>query len=152
ALTRVCGHWRRRCYATDGGLWIHRLPSPALRPFVSLLWASGNEGAEGDERVTAPPEAHARERVLPTGAMHLVFRVSSDPLRLFDDAAGAAGGAGYDAGYDAGHAIVGGARSSSYVRGLSTGSRSVGAMLRPGAALPLFGVSAAELAERHTRL
>lgn len=127
---------------------IQRLPSPALRPFVSLLWASGNEGAEGDEQVTAPPEAHARERVLPTGAMHLVFRVSPEPLRLFDDAAGVAGAAGYDAG----HAIVGGARSSCYVRGLSAGSRSVGAMLRPGAALPLFGVSAAELAERHTRL
>ncbi|HEY6725772.1 MAG TPA: helix-turn-helix domain-containing protein [Polyangiaceae bacterium] len=117
---------------------IRRLPSPPLRPFVSLLWASG----DSDSVATAPIE---RERVLPTGAMHLVFRVSSDPLRLFDDA-------GATAGYDAGHAIVGGARSSCYVRGVSAGSRSVGAMLHPGAALPLFGVSAGELAERHTRL
>ena len=86
-----------------------------------------------------------RERVLPTGAMHLVFRLSSDPLYLFDDAATASG-------YDAGHAIVGGARASCYVRGVSTRSQSVGAMLQAGAALALFGVSAAELAGRHTRL
>lgn len=117
---------------------IRRLPSPPLCPFVSLLWASG----DSDQVATAPAE---RERVLPTGCMHLVFRVSSDPLRLFDDATGAAA-------YDAGHAIVGGARSSCYVRGVSIGSCSVGAMLRPGAALPLFGVSAGELSERHTRL
>lgn len=117
---------------------IRRLPAAPLRPFVSLLWASGDS-------VDDAAALAERERVLPTGAMHLVFRVSSDPLQLFDDANDATG-------YDAGHAIVGGARSSCYVRGVVTGSRSVGAMLRPGAALPLFGVSAGELAERHTRL
>jgi len=117
---------------------IQRLPSPSLRPFVSLLWAS-------DDTVQALPSEDARERVLPTGAMHLVFRLSSEPLWLFDDAAAASGSA-------AGHAIVGGARASCYVRGVATRSQSVGAMLQPGAALPLFGVSAAELAGRHTRL
>lgn len=119
---------------------IRRPPPAPLRPFVSLLWASG---ADDSDQVAL--HSGERERVLPTGSMHLVFRVSSDPLRLFDDA-------GAEAGYDAGHAIVGGARSSCYVRGVSTGSRSVGVMLRPGAALPLFGVSAVELSERHTRL
>lgn len=117
---------------------IRRLPSPPLRPFVSLLWASS------DADQVAPPTVE-RERVLPTGSMHLVFRLSAEPLRLFDDANAGVG-------YDAGHAIVGGARFSCYVRGVATGSRSVGAMLRPGASLPLFGVSAAELAGRHTRL
>jgi len=118
---------------------IRRQPSPPLRPFVSLLWASGDSGQ-------LAAQLSERERVLPTGAMHLVIRVSSDPLRLFDDATATA------AAFDAGHVIVGGARSSCYVRGIATGSSSVGAMLHPGAALPLFGVSAAELSERHTRL
>lgn len=94
------------------------------------------------------PEAEAapeHERVLPTGAMHLVFRVSADPLWLLDAAAATPA-------YDVGHAIVGGARARCYVRGVSKLSRSVGAMLQPGAAVPLFGVSAAELSGRHTRL
>jgi len=117
---------------------IQRKPSPPLRPFVSLLWAS-------TDTEQAAPQPGERERVLPTGAMHLVFRLCSEPLWLFDDAASPTG-------QDAGHAIAGGARSSCYVRGVSVRSRSVGAMLRPGAALPLFGVSANELSERHTRL
>ena len=117
---------------------IQRLPSPPLRPFVSLLWASG------DSDQGAPSEDE-RERVLPTGAMHLVFRLSADPLKLFEDAAAPSG-------YDGGHAVVGGARASCYVRRVSPNSGSVGAMLQPGAALPLFGVSAAELSGRHTRL
>jgi len=65
---------------------IRRLPSRPLRPFVSLLWASG--GDDSDQVALLPSE---RELVLPTGAMHLVFRVSSDPLRLFDDDGAEAG-------------------------------------------------------------
>src|SRR5690606_18062119 len=86
-----------------------------------------------------------RERVLPTGAMHLLFRLSSEPLRLYE---------AHDAfvASPVGHAIVGGARSRAYIRDISTPSASVGAMLEPGAARLLFGASAAELAERHTRL
>lgn len=49
-------------------------------------------------------------------------------------------------------AIVGGARTTYYIRDVSSPSRSVGAMLRPGAAELLFGVPADELAGRHTRL
>jgi len=83
--------------------------------------------------------------VLPTGAMHLVFRLSSDPLRLFD-------GAGDPIGRVVGLAVVGGVRSSFYVRDVSQPMRSVGAELLPGAAQALFGVPADELAERHTAL
>jgi AraC-like DNA-binding protein len=108
-----------------------------LRPFVESLWAI--------DRQSAPSPRSAREHVLPTGGMHLVFRLSEEPLRLLDDA-------GDDAGHTLGHAIVGGARSSYYVRDVSTPSWSVGAMLRPGAARLLFGATAAELAQRHTRL
>lgn len=115
-----------------------RPPQPRLRPFVKLLWAT--DGA-------LPPACTegAREHVLPTGDMHLVFRLESAPLRLFD-------GPGDFHGRMVGRAVVGGARSAYYIRDISTPSSSVGAWLRPGAARLLFGVDAGELAQRHTRL
>src|SRR4051812_39285919 len=112
-----------------------RVPNAALRPFVTMLWASD-----------APPEPGVtRERMLPTGAMHVVFRLDDAPLRLFDDL-------GDEVGRSVGHAMVGGARSRFYVRDVSLRTRSVGAMLRPGAAPLVLGIPAAELAEHHTPL
>lgn len=113
-----------------------RTPRQILRPFVKTLWAMD---------ATSPRSVVARERILPTGMMHLVFRLSNDPLRLFDDVNDSTG-------YTIGHAIVGGARSASYVRDISRPSASVGAQLLPGASELLFGVPADELAERHTSL
>jgi AraC-like DNA-binding protein len=115
---------------------LQRLPTPALRPFVALLWASAGESwLPGVER----------ERVLPTGAMHVVFRLSAAPLRVFDSADASIG-------RSVGHALIGGARGSFYLRDVSTPARSVGAMLHPGAARLLFGGSAAELSGTHTSL
>lgn len=118
---------------------VRRVPAPPLRPFVSLLWATDDAG------VTAVPESGgALERVLPTGAMHLAFRLAA-PLRVFATADGRSP-------TDLGHAVVGGARSTFYVRDVTGPSQSVGAMLRPGAAALLCGGSAAELAGTHTAL
>jgi len=77
--------------------------------------------------------------------MHLVFRLSDHPLRIFanDEDAG---------GRVLGCAIVGGARSTFYLRDISEPTCAVGAQLLPGAAQLLFGVPADELAERHTLL
>jgi hypothetical protein len=81
---------------------ISRPPHPRLRPFVKMLWVS----APSDGQHAVPG---AREHVLPTGDMHLVFRLSDTPLRLFHDE--------YDAdGETASHAGVGGARSAFYAR------------------------------------
>ena len=77
--------------------------------------------------------------------MHLVFRLSDQPLRLFDDINDRNG-------RELGYAIVGGARSNFYVRDVSEPTSSVGAQLLPGASEFLFGVPADELAERHTPL
>jgi AraC-like DNA-binding protein len=76
--------------------------------------------------------------------MHLAIRLSAAPLTTFDDVSGANARV-------LGHAVVGGARSTFYVRKVEP-SQSVGALLHPGAALALFGASAAELCERHTLL
>ncbi|MGH9969853.1 MAG: DUF6597 domain-containing transcriptional factor [Pyrinomonadaceae bacterium] len=86
-----------------------------------------------------------RERVLPTGTMHLAIRLSNHPLRLFEDV--------HDCTRrEIGYAIVGGARSTYYVRDISEPASSVGAQLLPGASELLFGVPADELAGRHTSL
>ena len=115
-----------------------RPPRPALRPFVKTLWAAGP--------ATSPRvDGVGRERVLPTGEMHLVFRLSDHPLRLFesiDDPEGRT----------ISHAIVGGVRASFYVRDVSEPVCSVGAQLHPSASALLFGVPAEELAGRHTPL
>ncbi len=106
---------------------------PLLRPLVQTLWCSGR----------AAPVA-ARELVLPTGAMHVVFRLG-DPLRLF-------GAEGDASGRVVGTAVVGGARAAPYLRDVSSPVPSVGAQLRPGAAGQLLGFSAAELAGQHIPL
>lgn len=111
-----------------------REPVAALRPFIRTLWV-----------VDVPAgDAGARERVLPTGLMHLAWRLSGPPLTVLPHPDATEGAT-------TALSIVGGARSGTYIRLLSPG-RSVGLQLNAGAATLLFGVAAHELAERHTSL
>jgi len=112
-----------------------RPPCPALRSFVRVLWTSEASGA------TPGP---ARERLLPTGAMHLALRTAGPPVRLY-------AGDGDLEGFTVGHAVVGGARDAPYLKAALPGP-STGAVLEPGAARALLGATAAELAGRHTAL
>ena len=114
---------------------LRRAPPPALQAFVSTLWAS-EPTADG---------LALRERVLPTGRMHLVLRSSAHPLRILDAPNGHRGGS-------FGHAIVGGVRDGAYLREVLPGGTSIGAELCAGACMALFGVPADALAERHTSL
>jgi AraC-like DNA-binding protein len=114
---------------------VRRLPHPALRPFVRELWASGSQ----------TPLRYAQtqcEYALPTGCVHLVFRLSDVPLHIVDSS-------GLQA---LGPAMVGGVRSRFYLRQMAAPSCSVGAVLLPGATLALFGVPADVFAERHAPL
>lgn len=115
-----------------------RLPSPCLRPYVRLMWASAPAG-------TAAEQPAAREHVLPTGGMHLVFRLAGPPLRLFRNDADTHG-------YTVGYAMVGGTRCAFFVRDVSIETRSVGVMLQPGAARALLGAPEDALAGCHTPL
>ena len=110
-------------------------PSPALRSYVGQLWLAH----------TAATPAVVREHVLPTGQMHLVFRLAGPPLRLFEGAADSVGRIVREP-------VVGGPRSSFYAKESGAEVLRVGVQLLPGAALDLFGVSEAELAGRHTPL
>jgi AraC-like DNA-binding protein len=76
--------------------------------------------------------------------MHLAIRLDA-PLRLYVDAADVVG-------REVSQAVVGGSRTGFCIKDTSTPTRSVGAVLRPGAARVLFGCSAGELAGRHVPL
>jgi AraC-like DNA-binding protein len=117
---------------------VKRLPRAALRPFVEMLWTL-------DEARQAQGRMGRREHVIPTGGMHLVFRLSDDPLRLFDDQHDREGRV-------VSTMVIGGARARFYIRDVSRPLCSVGAVLRPGAAEVLFGVDADELSGKHTAL
>ncbi len=115
---------------------LQRSPDPRLAPFVTDVWASD---------AAWRPEPVAVERMLPTGTMHVVVRWGGAPVVLFGDETARVR-------HVVGHAVVGGARSRSYVKDASAPSFAVGAQLRPGAGPALFGVAADELAETHTAL
>ena len=108
-------------------------PIAALRPFVQAVWS--HDGA---------PHAGAhREHVLPSGAMHLAIRLDA-PLRLYLGSADAHG-------ERVAMASLAGAHDGFYVK-QADGGRSVGALLRPGAAQALFGCDADALRGRHVAL
>lgn len=109
--------------------------APALAPYVQYFWA------------TAPQPAGPgwRERMLPNGQMHLAVRLDGGGVRLFTDATDTAG-------QRVAHAVVAGIRDRPYLKDISESSRSVGALLLPGAARALFGCSAEELSNRHIPL
>lgn len=107
----------------------------ALQPFVELFWA----------RAAQPARTPLRERVLPSGRLHLALRLDGAGLRLYADE--------HDRdGRLIAHAVVAGVRTRPYFKDVGEPSRSVGAVLRPGAARALFGCSASVLVDRHVAL
>lgn len=107
----------------------------ALQPFVELFWA----------RAAQPACPGLRERVLPSGRPHLALRLDGAGLRLYADE--------HDRdGQRIANAVVAGVRTRPYFKDIGEPSRSVGAVLRPGAARALFGCSAAVLVDRHVAL
>jgi len=115
---------------------MQRAPHPLLARFVKTAWVS--LPAAGDVKP-------AREHVLPTGLMHLVFRLSGPGVRIFDHAADGTG-------RQLGQALVGGPRAGFYAKDVGAPSHSVGVQLLPGAAQALLGLPADELAGQHVSL
>jgi AraC-like DNA-binding protein len=114
-----------------------RLPLPLLRPFVERLWAT-------DDPTAGTRPWSQTEHALPTGRMHLVFRMTDLPLQVRESPT--------DGGMRLRGAVIGGVRPRYFIRELSAPACSVGVVLRPGAARLLFGGGADELAGRHTAL
>ncbi|MEM7157351.1 MAG: AraC family transcriptional regulator [Myxococcota bacterium] len=113
-----------------------RPPIAALRPFVTQLWATDT---------TASPGAVGRERVLPTGAVHIAVRLSGAPLRTLAHERDLIG-------REHAPAVIGGPRMQPYLRRTGEPCASVGAMLRPGAAEFLVGAPAEAFVDQHCAL
>lgn len=114
-----------------------RPPCPELEPWVQQLWASTSDG----KFVDVPQVEH----VLPTGTLHVVVRLGETPVTLLH-------GTQSDSLVTVGHCIIGGPRSSFYVKRAAEGGGTVGAQLRAGSPHVLLGVPASELAEQHRSL
>ena len=118
-------------------VFLKRAPCAALRPFVEQLWAtSGNQSSARSVR---------RERVLPTGKAHIVFRLDNSQIRLFTSAADTKG-------YTVGSAAISGARVQPYYKETAAHAPSVGMVLRPGALAFLTGCAANNFSDTHTHL
>ena len=81
---------------------MQRAPHPSLARFVKSVWLSAPRASRAIQPV-------AREHMMPTGEMHLVFRLSGPAICIFDGTADSAG-------RQMGHAVVGGARAGYYAK------------------------------------
>jgi AraC-like DNA-binding protein len=61
-------------------LSIQCAPIPRLRPFIESLWASSRQAS------TEGLSVQERERMIPSGCMHIVFRFSDQPIRIIHPA------------------------------------------------------------------
>ncbi|MCL4632285.1 helix-turn-helix domain-containing protein [Burkholderia sp.] len=122
---------------TGQDMILSRRPAGYLRPFIDSVWAS------------YPPfsirNVRCRERVLPTGAVHIAIRLDAEPLRLFDRVED-------DTGRTVGVAVVGGARACAYLKDVSAPVPTVGALIRPGAVRLVTGVPASAFYGLHLSL
>lgn len=127
---------RRPCYraASMSSHAFHRWssPHPALRPFILGYWSY--EGYR--------PE-HALERVVPTGAVELVFGLGPEPLSWVETDGEAATSRA---------ALVQGPRCSAFDVPTVTQHRLLGVRFVPGGAWPLLHVPMDEIAGRHVPL
>lgn len=112
-----------------------RAPARPLAALVTRLWSSAGRRTHGS----------VIERVVPTGHVHVVFRLGDEPLRLYPH--------GPDRSPERLEGpVVGGARVRAHLRSVERPVPSVGALLRPGAVRALLGASASELTGRHILL
>jgi AraC-like DNA-binding protein len=86
-----------------------------------------------------------RERMIPTACMHVVFRFSDQPIRIFKSIEDARGDVFYGG-------VIGGIRSAYYVKDIAPSACTVGASLRAGACEALLGVPADQVSDRHVTL
>jgi AraC-like DNA-binding protein len=114
--------------------YLSHTPSPPLRRFVENLWSLSD----------AP--AHARETVVPSGTLEMVFNLGDDRIRVYHctpDASRCQRLTG---------AIVSGAYRAPFVIDTRAHESVIGVHFEPGGAWPLLGVPPGELADAHVDL
>jgi len=83
--------------------------------------------------------------MIPSACMHLVFRLSDKPIRIFKSIEDTQGDTFYCG-------AVGGIRSAYYVKDIAPTACTVGASLCPGACETLFGIPSHEISGHHVSL
>jgi AraC-like DNA-binding protein len=115
-------------------LFLKRVPSPPLSQFVDLLWLY--EGYQ---------QAHAKERILPTGEMQIVINLIEDRSCIYDrndtDRCQTFGGA-----------LLSGAHSQYQVIDTAEQASVIGVHFRPGGAFPFLRRPAGELRDTSVSL
>lgn len=114
-------------------LFLHK-PRPPLDRYVECLWHSAGY---------AP--SHDRERLLPNGAVELVFRLRHEQIQIFDDENDTTGEC-------FGGAVVTGAQSRYFVLDTSQQAAVVGVHFQPGGAAPILHLPLSEIMDRHVGL
>lgn len=110
------------------------VPPPPLSDFVDLFWW-----------YTGPDPAHAKERLLPDGAVELVIDLRDQPLRIYDR-------------HDTtrfqcfGNALVCGPHSEASVIDTANQASIMGVHFKPGGAFPFFNLPADEMSNTHVAL
>lgn len=102
------------------------IPRPPLSEFVELFWSY--------EGYNSP---HARERVIPTGTMQLIFNLREDEFRVYDRQG--------DLFQRFGGALISGAHSEFVVIDTASQASTIGAHFRPGGAYPFLGLPASDV-------
>ncbi|MCM3905323.1 MAG: helix-turn-helix domain-containing protein [Pyrinomonadaceae bacterium] len=115
---------------------IHRLrfPQPPLSQFVENMWLV--QGFSAD---------YTREKILPDGAIELIFDLDPEPKRIFEDEVSA----GFRT---VKKAWISGERTRYIVIGAARNQSMVGVRFRPGGAYPFFRFPISELSEWVTEL
>jgi AraC-like DNA-binding protein len=109
-------------------------PAPPLNTLVECFWWSRRDGP-----------LDAVERMLPTGAAHLVFALHDLPLTCV-------GGWGETNALSWKRYVAHGPQSGFYIAGPKPAGAVAGVVLRPAAAGAIFGAPSSEIAERHIKL
>jgi AraC-like DNA-binding protein len=110
-----------------------RSPAPVLAPFVAQLWHCESDFA------------HARERVVPQGAMQLLVNLDEDQLRWYD-------GPGYATDHAIGGAALCGLFDHPFAIDTSEQRAICGVGFKPGGAAAFLGLPADELRDLHVEL
>jgi AraC-like DNA-binding protein len=110
------------------------IPQPPLADFVNLFWFY--------ERPALP---HARERLLPTGTVELVFNLRDDSLRVCD-------GQAPDRCQHFPGALLCGPHAESFIIDTDQQESTMGVHFKPGGAFPFFALPASELCNAHVGL
>ena len=115
---------------------IHKLhfPQLPLSQFVENMWL-----VQGHEK------GYRREKILPDGAIELIFDLDTEPKNIFEDEASE----GFRA---VKKAWISGERTRYIVIGAETNASMVGVRFRPGGAYPFFRFPISELSESVTEL